>query len=65
MKAKHKYRVNVYLGKELHNQLEEVSNYMQVPISAIAKLILKTGFEFSNLMERYIDNIEVDNGKLQ
>lgn len=68
MQAKHKYRVQVYLGKELYEKLEEMSNFMGVPISTATKLILNTGFEFGTMMEKAVlktvsNNMGVSNGK--
>lgn len=56
MQDKHKYRVQVYLGKELYEKLEEISKFMDLPISTATKLILKTGFEFGTMMERRVVN---------
>lgn len=67
MQAKHKYRVQVYLGKELYERLEEIAKFMGVPISTATKLILNTGFEFGTMMEKAVlkgvENMGVSNGK--
>lgn len=55
MQDKHKYRVQVYLGKELYEKLEELSNFMGIPVATVAKLLLKTGFELSNAIERKME----------
>lgn len=68
MQAKHKYRVQVYLGKELYERLEEIAKFMGVPISTATKLILNTGFEFGTMMEKavlknVVNNIGAPSGK--
>ena len=55
MQDKHKYRVQVYLGKELYEKLEELSNFMGIPVATVAKLLLKTGFELSSAIERKME----------
>lgn len=55
MQDKHKYRVQVYLGKELYEKLEELSNFMGIPVATVAKLLLKTGFELSNAIEKKME----------
>jgi hypothetical protein len=61
MQAKHKYRVQVYLGKELYERLEEMAKFMGVPISTATKLILNTGFEFGTMMEKAVLKNVVNN----
>lgn len=61
MQAKHKYRVQVYLGKELYERLEEIAKFMGVPISTATKLILNTGFEFGTMMEKAVLKNVVNN----
>ena len=55
MQDKHKYRVQVYLGKELYEKLEELSKFMGIPVATVAKLLLKTGFELSNAIEKKME----------
>ena len=55
MQDKHKYRVQVYLGKELYEKLEELSNFMGIPVATVAKLLLKNGFELSNAIEKKME----------
>ena len=55
MQDKHKYRVQVYLGKELYEKLEELSKFMGIPVATVAKLLLKTGFELSSAIERKME----------
>ena len=51
MQDKHKYRVQIYLGKEMYEKLEAMSKFMGIPVATVAKLILNTGFELSNVLE--------------
>ena len=51
MQDKHKYRVQIYLGKEMYEKLEVMSKFMGIPVATVAKLILNTGFELSNVLE--------------
>ena len=51
MSDNHKYRVTVYLGKDLHDQLSEMANFMGIPLATATKLLLKTGFEMSKALE--------------
>jgi predicted DNA-binding protein len=51
MQDKHKYRVQIYLGKEMYERLESISKFMGIPVATVAKLILNTGFELSNVLE--------------
>lgn len=52
--TKHKYRVSIYLGKELYQDLEDMSKVLGIPISTMAKIILNTGFELSKTLESQI-----------
>lgn len=52
MQNKHKYRVQVYLGKELFEKLKEMSEFMGVPIATVTKIVLKTGFELTDMLEK-------------
>ena len=40
MQDKHKYRVQIYLGKEMYEKLEVMSKFMGIPVATVAKLIL-------------------------
>lgn len=48
---KHKYRVSVYLGKELYEQIEDMANILGISISTMTKIILNTGFQIANTMD--------------
>lgn len=51
-KANHKYRVSVYLGKEIYTRLEEQSKVFGISIATLTKLLIETGFTFADTMEK-------------
>jgi hypothetical protein len=51
MKDNHKYRVSVYLGKELYSQIEQMAKALNIPVATTTKLLLNTGFELSKTLE--------------
>ena len=53
---KHKYRVNVYLGKDIYSRLEEQANVFNMPIATLTKLLIETGFAFADQLERSGNN---------
>ena len=61
MQDKHKYRVQIYLGKEMYEKLEGISKFMGIPEATVAKLILNTGFELSTVLETQLKK-GLDNG---
>lgn len=48
---KHKYRVNVYLGKDLYEDLQKTAEYMGISLSTMCKIVLSTGYELSKSFE--------------
>lgn len=50
--AKHKYRVNVYLGKDIYSRIEEQAKIFNMPIATLTKLLIETGFAFADQIER-------------
>lgn len=64
MQDKHKYRVSVYLGKELYEQISVVAEFMGVGVATMAKIILTTGFELSKQLENQTKGV-IANGKQQ
>lgn len=50
--TKHKYRISLYLGKELFERLEEDSKITGIPIATLAKIMLLTGYQFTETIER-------------
>ena len=52
MKPNHKWRVNVYLGKELYKDLEDMGNLLGLSVSQMARIILTQGKQVADTMER-------------
>lgn len=52
MKSNHKYRVSIYLGKELYEEIETMAQFMGIPVATATKILLSTGFELSKAMEQ-------------
>lgn len=52
----HKYRVSVYLGKELFDDLNGIANFLGIPLASLCKILLQTGKEFADSMERSFPN---------
>lgn len=49
--SKHKYRVSIYLGKEIYENLSDMANVIGISLSTMAKLILTTGYELSKKLD--------------
>lgn len=54
--SKHKYRVSIYLGKELYEELERTAKVMGVSVSTLARILLNTGNELSKTLERKVND---------
>lgn len=52
MKSNHKYRVSIYLGKDLYEEIETMAQFMGIPVATATKILLSTGFELSKAMEQ-------------
>lgn len=52
MKPNHKWRVNVYLGKDLYTELEDMGNLLGLSVSQMARIILTQGKQVADTMER-------------
>lgn len=53
-KSKHKYRANVYLGKELHKTLTEMAKELSLSVSTLIKILIETGFNFATGIENIL-----------
>lgn len=49
--AKHLYRVNVYLGKELYTDLERTALIMGISVATLAKILINTGYQLANSID--------------
>lgn len=52
MKSNHKYRVSIYLGKELYEEIETMAQFMGIPVATATKILLSSGFELSKAVEQ-------------
>lgn len=52
--SKHRYRVSIYLGKELYEELEKSANMMGISVATLARILLNTGNELSKTLERRV-----------
>lgn len=54
--SKHKYRVSIYLGKELYEELQKSAEIMGISVATLAKILLNTGNELSKTLERKVSD---------
>lgn len=50
--AKHRYRVSLYLGKETYEQIDQLAQFLGLPIATMARVILDTGLQISKELEK-------------
>lgn len=48
----HKYRVSVYLGKELYETLNGMANFMQLPLATATRILLETGVQVGTAIDK-------------
>lgn len=53
-KSNHKYRANVYLGKDLYKTLTEMSKVLNISVSTLIKILIETGFNFATGIENIL-----------
>lgn len=63
-KSNHKYRVSVYLGKELYDELDKSAKIMGVSLSTLCKIVLNTGYELSKSLENRMKG-GINNGEVK
>lgn len=51
-KAKHKYRVTVYLGKENYQKVEQMAKLIDVSPSTLVKMMFDFGMQVTDTMEK-------------
>lgn len=51
-KTKHKYRVSVYLGKDLYNEFKEMADFFGVSIASLTKMFIDNGIEFARHVDK-------------
>lgn len=49
---KHRYRVNVYLGKEAYDQMQELAELIGLPLATMTRVIIETGLQISRQIEK-------------
>jgi hypothetical protein len=49
---KHKYRVSLYLGKDTYDQIEQLAQFLGLPIATMTRVILETGLQISKTLEK-------------
>lgn len=50
-KPNHKYRVSVYLGKEMFTELDQLAKVLNVSVATITRVLISTGYEISKSLE--------------
>ena len=58
-KNNNKYRLTIYLGKELYEKLSEISNMLGIPLSTTTRIILQTGLQISEALEKGVNINEI------
>ena len=53
-KNNNKYRLTLYLGKELYDELTQISDLLGLPLGTTTRIILQTGLQISNVIEKEV-----------
>lgn len=51
-KSNHKYRVSVYLGKDMYTRFEAEAKALGVSVATMTRIILETGFQVAKNLEK-------------
>ena len=54
-KYNNKYRLTIYLGKELYEKLTKLSNMIGIPLSTTTKILLQTGLQIGEALEKGVN----------
>lgn len=54
-KYNNKYRLTIYLGKELYEKLSQVSGMLGIPLSTTTRILLQTGIQIGEALEKGVD----------
>lgn len=54
-KYNNKYRLTIYLGKELYEKLTQLSNMIGIPLSTTTKILLQTGLQIGEALEKGVN----------
>lgn len=52
MKTKHKYRTNVYLGKENYEAINSLATSLGLSVSQVCRIFLDTGLKVGQSLDR-------------
>lgn len=52
MKTKHKYRTNVYLGKENYEAIASLATSLGLSVSQVCRILLDTGLQIGQSLDR-------------
>ena len=58
-KNNNKYRLTIYLGKELYDKLSQISDILGIPLSTTTRIILQTGLQISEALEKGVNINEI------
>lgn len=47
----HKYRVSLYLGKDLYNTLNGMARFMNIPLATATRILLETGVKLGSALD--------------
>lgn len=47
----HKYRVSLYLGKDLYNTLNGMAQFMNIPLATATRILLETGVKLGSALD--------------
>lgn len=54
--SKHKYRVSVYLGKDMYERFEREAMAMNISVATFTRILLETGYQFAKGLEKGDNN---------
>ena len=54
-KYNNKYRLTIYLGKELYEKLTQLSNMIGISLSTTTKILLQTGLQIGEALEKGVN----------
>lgn len=58
-KNNNKYRLTIYLGKELYEKLSQISDMLGIPLSTTTRIILQTGLQIGEALEKGVNINEI------
>ena len=58
-KNNNKYRLTIYLGKELYEKLSQISDMLGIPLSTTTRILLQTGLQIGEALEKGVNINEI------